>query len=44
MLGPVRRFWESDRTSVILSAVAFVGYSALWWSAVVPLEKAGLRR
>lgn len=32
-LGPVRRSWESDRISVILSAVAFVGYSTLWWSS-----------
>ena len=32
-LGPVQRFWESDRISVILSAVAFVGYSTLWWSS-----------
>ena len=36
VLGPVQRFWESDRISVILSAVAFVGYSALWWSAGAP--------
>ena len=33
VLGPVQRFWESDRISVILSAVAFVGYSTLWWSS-----------